>query len=246
MNNSRSKSRRRMHGGFNSSTSIITFSTSSGHEYIIAKNSKALLKELVKRKKILSDAIYDRIISNTEYVMDLSDDLFGMYYLYGQNSYGSPLYPQYGLFYVLNRIQLLAVLYKIKTMPDTKFPTLDVSLPINKDSILPNGYNMVTVQHGYLFNCTEKTSDDDFNDFIKFVQQMNKINELPLPLNEDDIAELTIPSFLKLTRMQNAKIVTETPRTLQTNMNELDGGRRRTNRTCNKIKNKNKIRRVRQ
>jgi hypothetical protein len=236
MNNSRSKSRRRMHGGFNSSTSIITFSTSSGHEYIIAKNSKALLKELDKRKKILSDVIYDRIISNTEYVMDLSDDLFGMYYLYGQNSTGSPLYPQYGLFYVLNRIQLLAVLYKIKTMPDTKFPTLDVSLPINKDSILPNGYNMVTVQHGYLFNCTEKTSDDDFNDFIKFVQQMNKINELPLPLNEDAIAKLTIPSFLKLTRMQNAKIVTETPRTLQTNMNELDGGRRRTNRTCNKIR----------
>jgi hypothetical protein len=252
MNNSRSKSRRRMHGGFNSSTSIITFSTSIGHEYIIAKNSKALLKELVKRKKILSDVIYDRIIINTEYVMDLSDDLFGMYYLYGQNSTGSPLYPQYGLFYVLNRIQLLAVLYKIKTMPDTKFPTLDVSLPINKDSILPNGYDRVP--HGYLFQCTKDTTDSNFDEFIKFVQQMNKINELPLPLNEDAIAELTIPSFLKLTRMSNnpnIKTFDEIPIVTgwqQTNMNELDGGRRRTNRTCNKIKNKNKnkIRRVRQ
>ena len=252
MNNSRSKSRRRMRGGtpdgFNSSKSIITFSTSSGHNYIIAKNHKALLKELVKlNDKSFRDGIgdlqhvrtdinfmiYERIISKTEHVMDLSDELFGMFFLYGQNS-STPPYPQYGLFYLLNRIQLLAVLYKIKTMPNTKFPTLDVSLPINKDSKLPNGYN--TLPHGYLFECTKDTMDTNFDEFINFVQQLNKINELPLHLTQENIDELTIPSFLKLTRMQNAKIVTETPRTLQTDMNELDGGRRRTNRTFNKIR----------
>jgi hypothetical protein len=247
MNKSRSKTIRRMRGGtpdgFNSSKSIITFSTSGGHDYILAKNPKALLKELDKlneksfrdgigdlrhvRRNIQTDK-YERIIGKTEHVMDLSDELFGMFFVYRQNSNSppSPPYPQYGLFYLLNRIQLLAVLYKIKTMPDTKFPTLDVSLPINKDSILPNGYN--TVPHGYLFQCTEDTSDINFDEFIKFVQQMNELNQddLHLPLNEDAIAALTMPSFLKLTRMQNAKIVTETPSTLQTKMDELDGGRR--------------------
>lgn len=264
MNNSRSKSRRRMHGGFNNSKSIMTFSTSSGHNYIIAKNPMALLHALANiNNKSFRDGIgvpghvrydikisnYERIISKTKHMMEFSDDQFGMFFLYGQNS-GTPPYPHYGLFYILNRIQLLAVLYKIKTMPNTKFPTLDVSLPINNNSNLPAGYDRVP--HGYLFQCTKDTTDSNFDEFINFVQQMNKINELSLPLNEDAIAELTIPSFLKLTRMSNnpnIKTFDEIPIVTgwqQTNMEELDGGRRRTKRTCNKIKNKNKIRRVRQ
>lgn len=249
---SRSKSRRRMHGG--EPEPIITFSTSNGRNYKIAKDPMVLLHVLTNMndesfkagigvqghvKYEIEISNYKPIIDKTRDVMDFSHELFGMYFLYGQNS-STPPYPEYGLFYLLKRIQLLAVLYKIKTMPNTKFPTLDVSLPINKDSILPAGYDRVP--HGYLFQCTKDTTDSNFDEFIKFVQQMNKINELPLPLTQDNINELEIPSFLKLTRMSNSpkiKIFDEIPIVTgwqQTKMNELDGGRRRTNRTFNKIR----------
>ncbi len=246
---SRSKSFRRMRGGepdeyeFNSSKSIITFSTSNGHNYRIAKNPMALINKLNK----INDASfkagigdqshvryeieisnYKPIIENTNHVMDFSHELFGMYFLYGQNS-STPPYPEYGLFYLLKRIQLLAVLYKIKTMPNTKFPTLDVSLPINKDSMLPNDY--AANPHGYLFACTKDTNDDAFAQFAEFVQQMNN---LPLHLTQENIDELKIPTFLKLTRMYNPKI--KTSGWQQTDMNSLDGGRRRTNRTFNKFR----------
>lgn len=234
-----------MHGGepdefeFNSSKSIITFSTSNGHDYRIAKNPMALINKLNKINnatfkagigKQINISNYDPIIENTNHVRDFSDELFGMYFLYGQYT-GTPPYQKYGLFYLLKRIQLLAVLYKIKTMPNTKFPTLDVSLPINEGSMLPNDY--AANPHGYLFACTKDTNDDAFAQFAEFVQQMNN---LPLHLTQDNIDELEIPSFLILTRMHNAKIVTETPRTLQTDMNSLDGGRRRTNRTFDKFR----------
>jgi hypothetical protein len=243
---SRSKLRRRMRGGepneINSSTSIITFSTSNGHNYKIAKNPMALINKLNEindasfkagigvhghvRYEIEIDN-YKPIIDKTRDVRDVRNELFGMYFLYGQNS-GTPPYPEYGLFYLLKRIQLLAVLYKIKTT-NAKFSTLDVSLPINKDSILPPGYDQFP--HGYFFACTKDTNDDAFAQFTKFVQQMNNL-PLHLPLTQANIDELEIPSFLKMMRMQNAKIFTP----LQTDMNSLDGGRRRTNRTFNKFR----------
>lgn len=255
-NKKMNKSRRRMHGGepdefeFNSSKSIMTFSISSGHNYIIAKNPMALLHVLTNMndesfkagigvqghvRYEIEISNYKPIIDKTRDVMDFSDELFGMYFLYGQNS-STPPYPEYGLFYLLKRIQLLAVLYKIKTMPNTKFPTLDVSLPINEGSMLPNDY--AANPHGYLFACTKDTTDDAFAQFIKFVQQMNN---LPLHLTQDNIDKLEIPSFLKLTRMKNPNIKTfdEMPIVTgwqQTDMNSLDGGRKRTNRTFNKFR----------
>jgi hypothetical protein len=114
-------------------------------------------------------------------------------------------------------------------MPNTKFPTLDVSLPINKDSILPAGYD--EFPHGYFFACTKDTNDDAFAQFTEFVQQMNN---LPLPLTQENINELKIPTFLTLTRMKNPNI--KTSGWQQTDMNSLDGGRRRTNRTFNKFR----------
>ena len=230
-----------MRGGepneINSSTSIITFSTSNGHDYRIAKNPMALINKLNKINdatfnagigKQINISNYDPIIENTNHVRDVRNELFGMYFLYGQYA-GTPPYQKYGLFYLLKRIQLLAVLYKIKTMPNTKFPTLDVSLPINEGSMLPNDY--AANPHGYLFACTKDTNDDAFAQFAEFVQQMNNL-PLHLPLIQSNIDELEIPSFLTMIRMQNSKIFTP----LQTDMNSLDGGRRRTNRTFNKFR----------
>lgn len=246
---SRSKSLRRMRGGepdeyeFNSSKSIITFSTSNGRNYKIAKDPMALLHVLTNMndesfkagigvqghvRYEIEISNYNPIIDKTRDVMDFSHELFGMYFLYGQNS-STPPYPEYGLFYLLKRIQLLAVLYKIKTMPNTKFPTLDVSLPINEGSMLPDDY--AANPHGYLFACTKDTNDDAFSQFADFVQQMNN---LPLHLTQENIDELKIPTFLKLTRMYNPKI--KTSGWQQTDMNSLDGGRRRTNRTFNKFR----------
>lgn len=246
---SRSKSLRRMRGGepdeyeFNSSKSIITFSTSNGRNYKIAKDPMALLHVLTNMndesfkagigvqghvRYEIEISNYNPIIDKTRDVMDFSHELFGMYFLYGQNS-STPPYPEYGLFYLLKRIQLLAVLYKIKTMPNTKFPTLDVSLPINEGSMLPNDY--AANPHGYLFACTKDTNDDAFAQFAEFVQQMNN---LPLHLTQENIDELKIPTFLKLTRMYNPKI--KTSGWQQTDMNSLDGGRRQTNRTFNKFR----------
>jgi hypothetical protein len=240
-NNKMNKSRRRMRGGepneINSSTSIITFSTSNGHDYRIAKNPMALINKLNKINdatlkagigKQINIRNYDPIIENTKHMRDVRNELFGMYFLYSQSS-STPPYSEYGLFYLLKRIQLLAVLYKIKTMPNTKFSTLDVSLPINEDSKLPAGYDKFP--HGYLFVCTKDTNDDAFAQFAEFVQQMNNL-PLHLPLIQSNIDELEIPSFLTMIRMQNAKIFTP----LQTDMNSLDGGRRRTNRTFNKFR----------
>jgi hypothetical protein len=238
---SRSKSRRRMRGG--EPEPIITFSTSNGRNYKIAKDPMALLHVLTNMndesfragigvhghvRYEIEISNYKPIIDKTRDVMDFSHELFGMYFLYGQNA-GTPRYPEYGLFYLLKRIQLLAVLYKIKTMPNTKFPTLDVSLPINKDSILPAGYD--EFPHGYFFACTKDTNDDAFAQFTEFVQQMNN---LPLPLTQENINELKIPTFLTLTRMKNPNI--KTSGWQQTDMNSLDGGRRRTNRTFNKFR----------
>lgn len=240
-NKKMNKSRRRMHGG--EPEPIITFSTSNGRNYKIAKDPMALLHVLTNMndesfragigvhghvRYEIEISNYEPIIDKTRDVMDFSHELFGMYFLYGQNA-GTPPYPEYGLFYLLKRIQLLAVLYKIKTMPNTKFPTLNVSLPINKDSILPAGYD--EFPHGYFFACTKDTNDDAFAQFTEFVQQMNN---LPLPLTQENINELKIPTFLKLTRMNNPTI--KTSGWQQTDMNSLDGGRRRTNRTFNKIR----------
>lgn len=235
---------------FNNSKSMITFSTENGYSYTIAKNPMVLLSVLQTIQKtydkigngiVIDRMRYKPIIDNAKPVMDFSDESSGMFFLYGKNSqnatnlkYGQ----QYGLFYLLNRIQLLAVLYKIKTMPNTKFPTLGVSLPINQDSRLPSDYN--DYPHGYFFEFTRDTTDDDFATFVAFVKLMNNMNELTLPLTEDAIATLELPPFLKLTRMKNPMILTfaELPNVTDTNdivpsqtdMESLDGGRRRLRR----------------
>jgi hypothetical protein len=239
---------------FNNSKSMITFSTENGYSYTIAKNPMVLLSVLQKIQKTYNanandDRItidrmrYKPIIDNAKPVMDFSDESSGMFFLYGKNSqnatnltYGQ----QYGLFYLLNRIQLLAVLYKIKTMPNTRFSTLEVSLPINQDSRLPLDYN--NYPHGYFFECSKDTKDEfaTFVAFVKLMNNMNNMNELTLPLTEDAIATLELPPFLKLTRMKNPMILTfaELPNVIDTNdivpsqtdMESLDGGRRRLRR----------------
>ena len=235
---------------FNNSKSMITFSTGTGYSCTIAKNPMVLLSVLQKIQKtyiankdrITIDRMkYKPMIDNAKPVMDFSDESSGMFFLYGKNSQNATnlIYgQQYGLFYLLNRIQLLAVLYKIKTMPNTKFPTLGVSLPINQDSRLPSDYN--DYPHGCFFEFTRDTTDDEFATFVAFVKLMNSINQLSLPLAEDAIATLELPPFLKLTRMKNPMISTfaELPNVIDTNdivpsqtdMESLDGGRRRLRR----------------
>ena len=260
---SKSRSLRHMHGGkydtntcfefpasspeFNNSKSMITFSTGDGYSYTIAKNPMMLLsvlrniqkKYIANKDHITIDRMkYKPMIDNAKPVMDFSDESSGMFFLYGKNSQNatSLIYgQQYGLFYLLNRIQLLAVLYKIKTMPNTRFPKLEVSLPINQESRLPSDYN--DYPHGYFFEFTRDTTDDKFATFVAFVKLMNNMNELTLPLAEDAIATLELPPFLKLTRMKNSRIETfdELPNVIDTNdivpfqtdMESLDGGRRR-------------------
>ncbi len=202
---------------FHNIDSIINFTTTDGIKYAITKdpNLFASINKTMfdKYKKILDGMPKDMI--------DLSDESSGMFFLYGVNTLGQT---SYGLFYLLNRIQLMAVLLSIKKNNE-RFKQLEVSLPIDDTSRLPDDYNKLP--HGYYYKWDDNS--DNLKTFHDFINMLKRISQPDIELTDEMIDELKIPTFLVMLRMQNPKIITMKLPTASigtTKMDEIDGGRK--------------------
>ena len=217
------------HGEF----STIRFETISGATYNISKNPNELLKLCPPRNwkgyESESETILRKMIQRVRMKINIANyinnTLSGMFFLYGSDHHighrsgGGKYY--YGLFCLLNRIQLLAVLLKLKrTIPN--FSDIDVHFPINESSTLPGDYN--TFPHGYFYQWDWWDSKDiKLSSFIAFLENIKQVEttllELPpfdttvvgdvLKTQQQIIDELEIPPSLNLQmfKMTKAEII---------------------------------------
>jgi hypothetical protein len=219
---------------FRGESSIITFKTFSGETYNISKNPNKLL-EIGASPDILTKLIESvRMKTNIDNNMK-TNRLSGMFFLYGTDdligTHARVKHHYYGLFYLLDRIELLAVLLNLKKNP--RFSTIDVHFPINESSRLPGDYNKYP--HGYLYRWDY--NDNNLSLFIDFLENIRQVEtKLLMPveqvettllellpsstaLGEDDvlkkqqqiIEELKIPHFLTMLRMQKSVITPKNP-----------------------------------
>lgn len=181
---------------FNNNNSIIHFKTSNGIKCAIAKNPNLFASVSQNMFQIYKQMV-DRVPKD---MMDFSDEPSGMFFLYGQDVHGKKIY---GLFYLLNRVQLLAVLLNIKkNIP--RFNDLQVSLPMDANSMLPGDYNKYP--HGYYYNLYTPVN---FESVIAFVNRMKQISDTDVTdVTDEMINELEIPTCLEMWRMFNPKIIT--------------------------------------
>lgn len=215
---------------FRGKSSIITFETISGERYNISKNPNKLLemRDPPDRLRIIIDKVKINVV-------DMTNQLAGMFFLYGRDKVigtGMGVKHHYcGLFYLLNRIELLAILLKLKKNP--RFSSIDVRFPIDENSRLPGDYNKFP--HGYFYNWDHK--DENLSSFFAFLENMKQVETKLLMSMSDEtdetlrlefepsaavgevsqkqeqiIDELEIPPpFLKMLRMQKSKITPEEP-----------------------------------
>lgn len=203
---------------FSNVNSIIHFTTSNGIKYAIAKDPNlfaSVSKDMFAKYKPMVDGVPNDM-------MDFSDEHSGMFFLHGQDMLKQKTY---GLFYLLNRIQLLAVLLNIKKNKP-RFNQLQVSLPMDANSKLPDDYNKSP--HGYYYKWDG--NPENLESFHTFVKMMKQISDTDVTdVTDKMIDELKIPTFLEMLRMVNPKIITmefPTASTGLTKMNELDGGQK--------------------
>ena len=217
---------------FRGTSSIITFKTFSGETYNISKNPNKLL-EIGASPEILRKLI-ESVRMKTNIANMTTNRLSGMFFLYGTDeligrSVGVK-HHYYGLFYLLNRIELLAVLLNLKRIP--RFSTVDVHFPINESSRLPGDYNKFP--HGYFYRWDH--NDNNLSLFIDFLENIRQVETkllmpvepvettllevLPSIVEEDDdvlkkqqqiIEELKIPPFLTMLKMRNSVITPKEP-----------------------------------
>ena len=219
---------------FRGKSSIITFETISGERYNISKNPNKLLEMRDPPPLDRLRIIIDKVKIN---VVDMTNQLAGMFFLYGRDQVigtGMGVKHHYcGLFYLLNRIELLAILLKLKKNP--RFSSIDVHFPIDEKSRLPGDYNKYP--HGYFYNWDHK--DENLSSFFAFLENMKQVEtkllmsmsaetdetlrlefepsevrgeEYVSKKQEQIIDELEIPPpFLKMLRMQKSKITPEEP-----------------------------------
>ena len=218
---------------FRGTSSIITFKTFSGETYNISKNPNKLL-EIGASPEILRKLI-ESVRMKTNIANMTTNRLSGMFFLYGTDeligrSVGVK-HHYYGLFYLLNRIELLAVLLNLKRIP--RFSTVDVHFPINESSRLPGDYNKFP--HGYFYRWDH--NDNNLSLFIDFLENIRQVEtKLLIPvepvettllellpsniIGEDDvlkkqqqqlIEELKIPPFLTMLKMRNSVITPKEP-----------------------------------
>ena len=216
---------------FRGTSSIITFKTFSGETYNISKNPNKLL-EIGASPDILIKLI-ESVRMKTNIANMITNILSGMFFLYGTDQFiGRSVgvkHDYYGLFYLLNRIELLAVLLNLKRIPI--FSTIDVHFPINESSRLPGDYNKFP--HGYFYRWDH--NDNNLSLFIDFLENIRQVETkllmpvepvettllelLPSIVEEDDvlkkqqqiIEELKIPPFLTMLKMRNSVITPKEP-----------------------------------
>lgn len=216
---------------FRGTSSIIKFKTFSGEVYNISKNPNQLL-EIGASPDILRKLIESvRMKTNIDNMK--TNKLSGMFFLYGTDEligrHVGVKHHYYGLFYLLDRIELLAVLLNLKKNP--RFSTIDVHFPINESSILPGDYNKLP--HGYFYRWDH--NDNNLSLFIDFLENIRQVETkllmpvepvettllelLPSIVEEDDvlkkqqqiIEELKIPPFLTMLKMRNSVITPKEP-----------------------------------
>lgn len=192
---------------------VIKFQTLGGATCCIGKNPNAL-------QNLCSVHDITRLTQIETKVNEINpiktDDPTGMFLLYGTDiittKHGT-LAHYYGLFFLLSRIQLLAILLQLKSNP--RFSSIDVSFPIYDTSVLPKDYN--NSPHGYRWYDTEVAN---LSSFIAFSQHMKEIetkllDSFQLPsdtigdVQREILSGLEIPSFLQMVRMTRSKIDTE-------------------------------------
>ena len=209
------------HGEF----STIKFETISGATYNISKNPNELLKLCPPRNwkgyESESETILRKMIQRVRMKINIANyinnTLSGMFFLYGidEVSYGRPRY--YGLFYLLTRIELLAVLLQSKKNPKFQDNFKDVNFPINDSSILPGDYNNYPWGYLYLFDRTDRNHDQILLSFINFSEKLGQVKtkllefapsaapseELQIQQQQEIIGEIELPtsSSIKLMRM---------------------------------------------
>jgi hypothetical protein len=218
---------------FRGTSSIIKFKTFSGEVYNISKNPNQLL-EIGASPDILIKLIESvRMKTNIDNMK--TNKLSGMFFLYGTDEligrHVGVKHHYYGLFYLLDRIELLAVLLNLKKIP--RFSTIDVHFPINESSRLPGDYNKFP--HGYFYRWDH--NDNNLSLFIDFLENIRQVEtKLLIPvepvettllellpsniIGEDDvlkkqqqqlIEELKIPPFLTMLKMRNSEITPKEP-----------------------------------
>jgi hypothetical protein len=217
---------------FRGKSSIITFETMSGEKYNISKNPNKLLEICNSPDRLL--IITDKVKIN---VADMTNQLSGMFFLYGTDKLiGTSVGVKrvfYGLFYLLNRIELLAILLKLKKNP--RFSSIDVRFPIDENSRLPGDYN--TFPHGYFYNWDQDHTNEKLSSFFAFLENIKQVETkllMPMSAETDEtlrlefepsaavgevsqkqqqiIDELEIPPpFFKMLRMKFSKITPDEP-----------------------------------
>jgi hypothetical protein len=218
---------------FRGTSSIIKFKTFSGETYNISKNPNKLL-EIGASPDILRKLI-ESVRMKTNIANMTTNRLSGMFFLYGTDEligrHVGVKHHYYGLFYLLDRIELLAVLLNLKNFP--RFSTIDVHFPINESSRLPEDYNKFP--HGYFYRWDH--NDNNLSLFIDFLENIRQVEtKLLIPvepvettllellpsniIGEDDvlkkqqqqlIEELKIPPFLTMLKMRNSVITPKEP-----------------------------------
>jgi len=219
---------------FRGKSSIIKFETFSGETYNISKNPNKLLEICDSSDIVILEKITDEVKTN---IADITDQLSGMFFLYGTDRYiGKSVGVKrhyYGLFYLLNRIELLAVLLKLKKTP--RFSSIDVHFPIDENSRLPGDYNKFP--HGYFYSWDQGHSNEKLSSFFAFLEKIKQVETellMPMPVETDEIAllelvpsavrgehvsknqekiidGLEIPSFIRMLRMEKSKITPDEP-----------------------------------
>jgi hypothetical protein len=222
---------------FRGKSSIIKFETFSGETYNISKNPNKLLEICDSSDDIvILEKITDEVKTN---IADITDQLSGMFFLYGTDRYiGKSVGVKrhyYGLFYLLNRIELLAVLLKLKKTP--RFSSIDVHFPIDENSRLPGDYNKFP--HGYFYSWDQGHTNEKLSSFFAFMEKIKQVETellMSTPVETDEIAllelvpsasavpgehvsknqeklidGLEIPSFIRMLRMEKSKITPDEP-----------------------------------
>lgn len=198
-------------------SSIIKFRSVGAPTYYISKNPDKLLK--IPDPHPTFKPMLSALIEKVEHmkIIDVTLRLSGMFFLYGidEVSYGRPRY--YGLFYLLTRIELLAVLLQSKKNPKFQDNFKDVNFPINDSSILPGDYNNYPWGYLYLFDRTDRNHDQILLSFINFSEKLGQVKtkllefapsaapseELQIQQQQEIIGEIELPtsSSIKLMRM---------------------------------------------
>ena len=134
-----------------------------------------------------------------------------VFYLYGwEQSYKAS---HCGLFILLNRIQLLAILLQLKSNLRFSSSIPNLNFPIDATSTLPGDYN--NFPHGYRWHDREV---GHMEPFIKFAQDLQDIEikllesfqspvENIVDVQQKIISGLEIPSFSQMVRMKNLEII---------------------------------------